>query len=199
MIGTTAHMGVMQRPFRINLSSHHRAYLGPLRSGLVALSLVLGGGIVWNLSQVLMIHGEASQVQLALERVREQDRLLMAQAAKEGVDLSDVAWRRLADEVAFANQVIAARTFSWTQFLSSLEEVVPARLAIDSIRLDAKTSINRLTGVAMSLEDVTAFTLVLQDHRAFSDPVLVQTRGVENGMVGFELTVRYRGSGGGPS
>jgi hypothetical protein len=161
----------------------------------VALALVLGGGIVWNLSQVLMIHGEASQVQLALERVREQDRLLMAQAAKEGVDLSDVAWRRLADEVAFANQLIAARTFSWTQFLSSLEEVVPARLAIDSIRLDSKTSINRLTGVAMSLEDVTAFTLVLQDHRAFRDPVLVQTRGVENGMVGFELNVRYRGSG----
>ena len=154
---------------------------------------------MWNLSHALMIHGDAGQVELALERVREQDRLLMAQAAKAGVDLSDVAWRRLADEVAFANQVIAARTFSWTQFLSSLEEVVPARLAIDSIRLDAKTSINRLTGVAMSLEDVTAFTLVLQDHRAFSDPVLVQTRGVENGMVGFELTVRYRGSGRGPS
>lgn len=195
MIGTTSHIGVMQGPFRINLSSRHRAYLGPLRIGLVALALVLVGGIVWNLSQVLMIHGEAGQVQLALERVREQDRLLMAQAAQEGLDLSEAAWQRLAGEVAFANQLIAERTFSWTQFLSSLEEVVPARLAIDSIRLDSKSSIIRLTGVAMSLEDVTAFTLVLQDHRAFRDPVLVQTRGVENGMVGYELTVRYRGSG----
>ena len=194
MIGTSSHMGAMQRPFRINLSSRHRAYLGPLRSGLVALALILGGGIAWNLFQVLMIHGEAGQVQLALERVREQDRLLMAQAAKEGIDLSDSAWQRLVEEVAFANQLIAARTFSWTQFLSSLEEVVPVRLAIDSIRLDSKTSINRLTGVAMSLEDVTAFTLVLQDHRAFKDPVLVQHRVVENGMVGFELNVRYRGS-----
>ncbi len=195
MIGATSHMGVMQRPFRINLSSRHRAYLGPLRTGLVALVLVLVGGIAWNLSQVLMVHGEAGQVQLALERVREQDRLLLAQAAQEGLDLSDAAWQRLAGEVAFANQLIAERTFSWTQFLSSLEEVVPARLAIDSIRLDSKSSIIRLTGVAMSLEDVTAFTLVLQDHRAFKDPVLVQHRGVENGMVGFELTVRYRGSG----
>lgn len=195
MIGATSHMGVMQRPFRINLSSRHRAYLGPLRTGLVALVLVLVGGIAWNLSQVLMVHGEAGQVQLALERVQEQDRLLMAQAAKEGLDLSDAAWQRLAGEVAFANQLIAERTFSWTQFLSSLEEVVPARLAIDSIRLDSKSSIIRLTGVAMSLEDVTAFTLVLQDHRVFKDPVLVQHRGVENGMIGFELTVRYRGSG----
>ncbi len=195
MIGTTSHIGVMQGPFRINLSSRHRAYLGPLRIGLVALALVLVGGIAWNLSQVLMIHSEAGQVQLALERVREQDRLLMAQATQEGLDLSDAAWQRLAGEVAFANQLIAERTFSWTQFLSSLEEVVPARLAIDSIRLDSKSSIIRVTGVAMSLEDVTAFTLVLQDHRAFKDPVLVQHRGVENSMVGFELTVRYRGSG----
>lgn len=195
MIGATSHMGVMQRPFRINLSSRHRAYLGPIRIGLMALVLVLVGGIAWNLSQVLMVHGEAGQVQLALDRAREQDRLLMAQATQEGLDLSDAAWQRLAGEVAFANQLIAERTFSWTQFLSSLEEVVPARLAIDSIRLDSKSSIIRLTGVAMSLEDVTAFTLVLQDHRAFRDPVLVQTRGVENSMVGYELTVRYRGSG----
>ena len=195
MIGATSHMGVMQRPFRINLSSRHRAYLGPIRIGLVALVLVLVGGIAWNLFQVLMVHGEAGQVQLALDRAREQDRLLVAQATQEGLDLSDAAWQRLAGEVAFANQLIAERTFSWTQFLSSLEEVVPARLAIDSIRLDSKSSIIRLTGVAMSLEDVTAFTLVLQDHRAFRDPVLVQTRGVENSMVGYELTVRYRGSG----
>lgn len=195
MIGATSHMAVMQKPFRINLSSRHRAYLGPLRTGLVALVLVLVGGIAWNLSQVLMVHGEAGQVQLALERVQEQDRLLMAQAAKEGLDLSDAAWQRLAGEVAFANQLIAERTFSWTQFLSSLEEVVPAGLAIDSIRLDSKSSIIRLTGVAMSLEDVTAFTLVLQDHRVFKDPVLVQHRGVENGMIGFELAVRYRWSG----
>ena len=195
MIGTTFHMGVTERPFRINLSSRHRAYLGPLRTGLVALSLVLVGGVAWSLYDVLMIHGAAGQVQLALERVREQDRLLMAQAGKEGLDLSDAAWQRLAGEVAFANQLIAARSFSWTQFLSGLEEVVPARLAIDSIRFDSKGSIIKLTGVAMSLEDVTAFTLVLQDHRTFNDPVLVQHRGVENGMVGFELTVRYRGSG----
>ena len=193
MIGIRSHRGAIQRPFRINLSSRHRAYLGPLRTGLVALSLVLVGGIAWTIYQALMIHDGAGQVQLALERVREQDRLLVAQAAKDGFDLSDAAWQRLAGEVAFANQLIAARTFSWTQFLSSLEEVVPARLAIDSIRLDTKSSIIRLTGVAMSLEDVTAFTLVLQDHRAFKDPVLVQHRGVENSMVGFELTVRYRG------
>lgn len=52
-----------------------------------------------------------------------------------------------------------------------------------------------LTGAATSLEDLTAFTVGLQDHPKFKDPVLAHHRAGPSGAVEFDVTVRYRGEG----
>ena len=45
---------------------------------------------------------------------------------------------------------------------------------------------------ARALEDVTTLTVTFQDHPQFKDPVLGQHRVMTNGLVEFDLTLRYR-------
>src|SRR5438445_8520330 len=110
----------------------------------------------------------------------------------EGVGLCDAARARLTAQVAFTNDLIAKRAFSWTRFLSDLEETVPPRVSINSIRLDFKDAVIAIGGSALSLKDLTTFIVSLEDHRAFKDANLLQHRVRDNDIVDFSLTVRYQ-------
>src|SRR2546427_252118 len=122
---------------------------------------------------------------------KEQDRQIQLRAQTEGVDLSDPAMGQLTAQVVFANDLIAKRAFSWTRFLSDLEETVPSRVSINNIRLDFKGAIIAIGGSALSLKDLTTFIISLEDHRAFKDATLLQHRVRDNDIVEFSLTVRY--------
>jgi len=98
---------------------------------------------------------------------------------------------RVAGEVQFANQLIAKRAFSWTRLLTDLEESVPPRISIESISVDTRESEIALDGSAMSLRDLTAFIISLEDHPAFMGAVLVRHRVLESDAVEFGLKVRY--------
>jgi Tfp pilus assembly protein PilN len=130
------------------------------------------------------------EVYLALARARYQDSRLQLQAKAEGLDVSDAALQRLPVGVAFANQVITKRAFSWTRFLSDLEEAVPPRVAIHNIRLDFKDSMITLSGSALTLQDLTTLIIGLEDHRAFKDAILGRHQ-VQDNSLDFTLTVRY--------
>lgn len=182
-------------PFRINLSTRYRGYLGLTRIVLVLIAAVLVVAIVWDLQQVVALSSEASQMEPAVARVRAQDRYFVKQARSENIDLSEAALQRLPEEVGFANRLIAERTFSWSKLLGELEETVPPGLAINGVQHDlGKTVTIRLSGSATSLETITAFTLSLGSHPAFYDPELVRHRVRERtGLVEFDLRVGHRG------
>lgn len=181
-----------QRLLQTNLSSRHRWYLLPVRRGLMTLCGVLGLAILWELGQSLATFVDTKEVQAALQRVDDQDEIVLSEARQQGIDLSDAGLQRLPREVALANQLIEKRSFSWTHFLTELERAIPPRMAINSIRLAPNSSLIHLTGSAVSLEDITALTVTVRDHPAFSDPVLGQHRDAGNGMVEFDLTLQYR-------
>jgi hypothetical protein len=148
--------------------------------------------MAWDVRQVWDTWGEIDVLRDAVTRVREQDRELLTKVGRNGMDLSDAAIQLLPKEVAFANQLIAKRGFSWTRFLSELEQSIPPRIAVNSIRLDPSNSLVHLTGSASNLEDVTALTVMFQDHARFKDPVLGQHRDAGNGLVEFDLSLRYK-------
>ncbi len=179
----------------INLCHRHRPVVAPLRLLLIGSCVLFVSGIFWNGMQVMATYHECRTIEAELERVRQQDRNLIAEASRDGMDLSDDALNRLSFEVELANQLLEKRIFSWTKFLTELEQAVPSRLALSSVRLDQEGTMVRLTGTAMSLEAVTAFTVGLQDHATFRDPVLTQHRAGVNGLVEFDVTVRYRRDG----
>lgn len=181
--------------FHINLSNRYRPAVAPLRTVVVVMCGVLLLGILWSLGQAALGYREARTIEAELNRVRQLDVQLIAEAREEGIDLSEESLKGLSAEVNLANQLLEKRTFSWTKFLAGLEQVIPARLALSSVQFDAGSTVVHLTGTAMSLEDLTAFTVSLQDHPIFKDPVLAQHRAGANGLVEFNVTLRYRQTG----
>ena len=183
------------RYFHIELSSRHRWYVGPACFVLVALSGIIGVAILWSVTQTVMTMREWQDMQARLEHVRMQDRQLLAEAQQEKIDLSGLSLQQLPTEVSLANQLLTKRHFSWTQFLSNLEAAIPQHVSIKSIRLDPGSAVVHMTGLAVTVEDVTALTVTLQDHAVFRDPVLGQHRMGPDGLVEFDLTLRYRQPG----
>ena len=183
------------RYFHIELSSRYRWYIVPARMILVALSGLISVSIFWSVAQTVMTVRDRHDVQARLDRVRMQDQQLLAQAQQEGIDLSGPSLQQLSAEVSLANQLLTKRNFSWTQFLSALEGAIPQQVSIQSIRLDPGSAVVHMTGLAATVEDVTALTVTLQDHSVFHDPVLGQHRVGPNGLVEFDLTLRYRQPG----
>lgn len=181
--------------FQINLSRRYRPAVVPLRWLLIGSCILLVIGICWDLGHAILAYQESLTIQAELDRVRQQDLNLIAEARREGIDLSAEALKRLPSEVELANQLLGKRTFSWTKFLTELEQAIPPRLALSSVRLDQAGTMVRLTGTAVSLEDITTFTVGLQDHPTFKDPILAQHRVGPNGLVEFDVTVQYRREG----
>lgn len=181
--------------FQINLSRRYRPMIVPLRSLLIGSCILLVIGICWSLRQAILTYQESLTIQAELDRVRQQDLALIAEARHEGIELSEEALKRLPFEVELANQLLEKRTFSWTRFLTELEQAIPSHLALSSVRLDQAGTVVRLTGTATSLEDITTFTVGLQDHAFFKDPILAQHRVGTNGLVEFDITLRYRREG----
>lgn len=188
-------LGGAQNQFRINLSSRYRPAVGPLRWLLIGSCILLVIGICWDLGYAILTHQETVTIQAELDRVRQQDLDLIAEARHEGIELSAEVLQRLPAEVELANQLLEKRIFSWTQFLTELEQAIPPHLALSSVRLDQAGTMVRLRGTAVSLEDITAFTVGLQDHAIFKDPILAQHRVGPNGLVEFDVTVQYQREG----
>ncbi len=183
------------RYFHIELSSRYRWYVAPARMVLVALCGTIGGAILWSVIQTGMTLHDLQDVQASLDHVRMQDQQLLAQAQREGLDLSEPSLQQLPAEVSLANQVLTKRHFSWTQFLSALESAIPQQVSMKTLRLDPGGGVVHITGLAVTVEDVTALTVTLQDHAAFYDPVLGQHRVRPDGLVEFDLKLQYRQPG----
>lgn len=179
------------RYFHIELSSRFRWYVAPVRLMLVVLSGIIGAAILWSVTQTVMAMRDLDDIQARLDHVRMQDHQLLAQAQQEGIDLSGPSLQQLPAEVSLANQLLTKRHFSWTQFLSILEAAIPPHVSIKSIRLDPGSALVHMTGSAVTVEDVTALTVTLQDHALFREPVLGQHRVGPDGLVEFDLTLRY--------
>ena len=178
--------------FHLELASRHRPYVAPLRVLLKATTLGLIVWACWSTAEALLAFQGLHETEARLTQARAQDQQLIDEARAAGIDLSEAALRQLPGEVALANQLLTKRNFSWTQFLSGLEEAIPPRVSIKSVRLDPASAVIHMTGAAVTVEDVTGFTLKLQSHPVFHDPVLGQHHLGGDGLVEFDLMLKYR-------
>jgi Tfp pilus assembly protein PilN len=178
--------------FHLELASRHRPYLAPLRVLFKATTVGLIVWACWSTAEALLAFQGLYETEARLNQARVQDQQLIDEARAAGIDLSDAALRQLPGEVALANQLLTKRNFSWTQFLSGLEEAIPPRVSIKSVRLDPASAVIHMTGAAVTVEDVTGFTLKLQSHPVFHDPVLGQHHLGGDGLVEFDLMLKYR-------
>ncbi|HEX9137839.1 MAG TPA: hypothetical protein VF905_12965, partial [Nitrospirota bacterium] len=68
-------------------------------------------------------------------------------------------------------------------------------VSIKGVRLDPESAVIHMIGAAVTVEDVTALTLKLQSHPVFHDPVLGQHHTGGDGLVEFDLKLKYRPQG----
>lgn len=169
-------------------------------AAVVVCSFLIAGWY-WRDSQDL--DEQAARLEASAGRIQEASRRFTAESLREGFDLSPRRTRTLAQEISFSRQVAEQHAFSWTQFLSALEETVPPRVSVNSISVTPKTAMVSLSGSALSLVDVTAFVNALDGHPAFLNANLSQHRVQEKEkdrtthaptrpVVEFTLTVTYR-------
>ena len=178
--------------FHIELGTRSRRYVAPARLALRTAALGLALLVSWSVVQTWLAFQDLRELRARLEDAREQDQKLLTDAQAAGLDLSEAALQRLPAEVALANQLLTKRNFSWTHFLSGLEDAIPPRVSIKGVRLDPASAVIHMTGAAATVEDVTALTLKLQSHPVFHDPVLGQHHLGSDGLVEFDLKLKYR-------
>jgi hypothetical protein len=117
---------------------------------------------------------QAIEYEQATARVQDANRQYVRQAQQAGHDLSDDRLRGLTREVTFANQLLEKGAFSWTRFLTDLEEAVAPQISFSSVNLNFKDSLITLNGSALTLKDLTAQIDKLEGHPAFLNVVLSQ-------------------------
>lgn len=149
------------------------------QAGLWLVILASLGFSLWAWRDSRTLQTDAARYEQAAERIRADTQQFVAQAKQAGLNLSDERTKTIPREVAFANQLLEKLAFSWTRFLSDLENTVPPRTSIASVSLNFNGSTITLTGTALSLKDVTTFVDRLENHPSFEKVALSQYRTTE--------------------
>ncbi len=183
--------------------------LQPLRLAqgfLVCLTIGALSFSVWSWMKTQELEQVARHYEDATARVIERTRAFKTEASLTGIQLTEERIQDLGREVSFANQVLAKRAFSWTRLLTDLEEAIPKRVSLSSVRLNFKDSTITLQGAARTLQDLTGLVDDLENHPAFHNVMLSQHHFQEDleksaggdpkkeplKFVSFSLTVDYR-------
>jgi cell division protein FtsL len=157
---------------------------------LALVAVVVAGLTVTNATRLIRLSSQRSELQAQIA-TDEAAALRIRQAAasvQNGVDQTALA--ALAGSTREANQLIDARTFSWTTFFSYIESAIPTGVLLTSVVPEFQKGdiIIRLGVVGKQVEDVTAFMNALEKTGAFYD---VGPTAVEPTEEGFDrVTVR---------
>jgi len=143
---------------------------------LVLLIVVSIGWAIWAWRNSRGLGEQAARYARAAERVQAANHQFAQRARQAGVTLTEARAKALGREVAFANRLIEQQAFSWTTFLSHLEDTVPPQISISSVGLNFKDASITLNGIAVTLKDLTAFVNDLEQHAAFQNVVLAHHR-----------------------
>ncbi len=86
--------------------------------------------------------------------------------------------------------LLQSRRFSWTRFLSRLEEVFPEGIALTRLDFRPRELTATLEGFAQSPEALSRLMIGLQQSRSFKNPLL-KKQSMDKGILSFNVTVLY--------
>jgi hypothetical protein len=103
-----------------------------------------------------------------LARQHRITRSLGEDVARAGLTLTDEQINGVRKEVGFTNLLTEKRDFSWTKMLHNLEEGMPPRVSINSVRLNFQDSTIQLHGAVKTLQDLDTLATKLNETGTFS-------------------------------
>lgn len=185
--------------FDINLSSgdylKRRVILFTLYLAMVVMVVLIG----IDLMKLNEMKESKAAFDARIGRVMNEQRELQEEIGKMGRRVSDDAVKAMQNEIQLINQLLRQKSFSWTAFLSDLEERVPAKLSVARIQPDFNTGQVILGGSAPSLKEVTELIGRLQEP-PFEEAFLMQQEESEREgkkEVNFSIRFKYNARGGG--
>jgi Tfp pilus assembly protein PilN len=166
----------------INFASRNYRLISRVRTVLVAGCVVLAlmaAGMLWT-AVSLRAHIAAAERELAQRKADdEQARSLLVEREQLVKDLSAMSG------------ITAARKFSWTKLLTSMEAVVPAGAALKSLDFNPEDRTLTLEGEARSPEALRNLIVGLERSASFKNPFL-KHQSLEKGTISFNVVAVYR-------
>lgn len=160
-----------------------------LYSAMVLLVLLIG----FDIDRYNRVRENEASFDARMARLLGEKQLLEREIGKLGKDASPDATKALQKEIAFINELLQQKRFSWTSFLSDLEKRVPTQVAVSRIQPDFKTGLVILGGTARSLGAITEFVETLQKGPPFEEVFLTdQESAKEEGKPGISFSIRFK-------
>jgi len=163
-------------------------------AALTVLALVLTAMSVF---EVASAKGEEHSLAERLKQLEARRTELSGQVVNVDRELGHESWKRLEQETASLQRVVAQRSLAWSRLLADLEEAVPWDVRLVSImpKVDEDGTMTvALAGIATSRSAWLRMLASFLGSKRFSDPVpgSEEAPGASNSLgYRFQLSVRY--------
>lgn len=179
---------------RTNLSTrpfYNERAVNTVIAGLAAIVLV---ATLFNVWQLVALTTQDRTRSVEAGEAERQARTLQQEAARvrSGIDRARVA--SVSEAAREANAVIRGRAFSWTALFNRIESTLPPDVRILSVqpRLDdaGRLSVG-LVVEAVSISDIDAFIVALEDTKTFENLLARTEQETESGLIEARLEGLY--------
>jgi len=174
-----------REPFMISINFASKNY----RAFDKIFKLLIAGSIVLVCIAVILLWKSA---RLSKDLSTMQHNLEQAASGDDQVKSVLAERAQLVKDLEAMTGLIDARRFSWTQFLTSIESVVPVGVALKNLIFNPKDRILTLEGVAESPESLRNLMVGLEKSTYFADPLL-KHQSLDRGTISFDVVAVYHG------
>lgn len=180
--------------FSINLASRPFHNNTLYWAGLVACVVLLSAFTWYNVDLYASAEHDLERWNEALADHREAITGLDREVEAMRRDVEHLDLVALSERSSFANQIILSRLFSWTSLFDRLEEVMPPKVRLRSIRPSIGAEMIEITldGMTPNPDALLEFeeSLIKSDYFTFVYPLHESSR-VKQGEINFSLTFGY--------
>jgi hypothetical protein len=157
--------------------------LGLALVGILALT-------AFNVTRILALSQQQSALATDAERDEQRARALTGEAQTVRASIDQAALEQVIHAAQEANEIIDARTFSWTELLNHIERTLPTGVMLTSVtpRVDKGRFYISMVVVGKDVEVINEFIDKLEGTKAFSAMSPSTERMLENGM--YEVIIR---------
>jgi len=160
--------------------------------GCVALLAGVIAFTAWNISSLAGSSNDIRQLQTKIAQQQSQKDRLQSQADQVSARISKIKTLAFGEEVAFMNNAIKRRVFSWSRLFDLFERLLPQNVRMVSVSPNIKgDEISISMEVAgKSLNDIVELIRVLENSIVFDDVTLRDEKEHDDGLRA-SISVRY--------
>jgi hypothetical protein len=160
---------------------------------IVVVTVIVVALTIFNATQLVSLSSRRSALRAEIAADETQAAQIRANATAVQNSVDRAALQDLAGSTRLANNLITARTFSWTTFFGYIEDTIPfdVRITAVSPEIEKGEIIVSMLLLGRSESDIEAFAAALEGTGAFYDVGLTVADTTEDRLKRVTLTSKY--------